>query len=171
LEAHIEIDHAIAIHHPGRHDSADEAFGQSWEIIVIQWVCQECYLHCNTHADPKESEDLQMPNETNLSLLLCVIKEDHKVARKGKAQEKDSPNLLPIQEKSIRLNHQVDVLRSSFSTVVVILNLKLKLFLRQVSNRRILHHNSNYAKNDGGSHYRENDPETWYTILSYLGKC
>jgi len=112
-----------------------------------------------------------MPNETNLSLLLCVIKEDHKVARKGKAQEKDSPNLLPIQEKSIRLNHQVDVLRSSFSTVVVILNLKLKLFLRQVSNRRILHHNSDYAKNDGGSHYRENDPETWYTILSYLGKC
>jgi hypothetical protein len=37
-----------------------------------------------------------MPDETNLSLLLCIIKEDHKVAREGETQEKDSPNLLPI---------------------------------------------------------------------------
>jgi len=103
LEAHIEIDHAIAIHHPGRHYGTDEAFGQSWEVIVIQRVCQESYLHSDTHADPEESEDLQMPYETNLSLLLCVIKEDHEVARKGKAQEKYSPNLFPIQEKSISL--------------------------------------------------------------------
>jgi hypothetical protein len=96
LEAHVEIDHAIAIHHPRRHDRADEAFGQSWEIIVIQRICQEGNLHSDTHADPEEPEDLQMPDETNLSLLLCIIKEDHKVAREGETQEKDSPNLLPI---------------------------------------------------------------------------
>ena len=94
-----------------------------------------------------------MPNEANLSLLLCVIKENHEVARERKAQEKNSPNLFPIQEKSISLDKKIDVLRSTFATVIVVLDLELKLLLRQVSNRRILHHNSDYAKNDGGSHY------------------
>ena len=94
-----------------------------------------------------------MPNETNLSLLLCVIKEYHEVAREGKAQEKYSPNLLPIQEKSICLDKKIDVLRSTLATVIVVLDLELKLLLREVSNRRILHHNSDYAKNDGCSHY------------------
>lgn len=70
-----------------------------------------------------------MPDETNLSLLLCVIKEDHEVARERKAQEKYSPNLLPVQEKSIGLDEQIDVLRSAFSTVIVILDLELQFFL------------------------------------------
>ena len=130
MEAHIEIDHAIAIHHPGRHDGSDEAFGQNWEVIVIQRVCQESYLHSDTHTDPEEAEDFQMPDETNLSLLLCIIKEDHEVAWEGKAQEKYSPDLLSIQEKSISLDQQINVLRSPLSTLIVILDLEFKLLLR-----------------------------------------